>query len=328
MKIRIDIDSIKKLIELNISFKTIINYMLECSSICNKLNINRLKLALYIDKELYNKVFLKKTDKELYEFLNVNKILIKKIVDNNLFYNFTLCNEQQNLIVFLKYLDTINDTKHIIDIINKLESLNLTSIYYTTENLDKLYHTIISTNGKYINIGDIISDGEKTYINQFYTSSYPFLLKNANFILSYNKNNNLFCRHSSADMILRNFNFSVDDLPTLEYITDLNIEPKINKDDIFKKTIFIDNLYDINTYIDSIKQNILELTSYKSKLTENEYLLFSKTNNIYSKKIEELLTLKQQYLNKSNIYNLNEELINIGLKYKKDMIESSKIDYD
>lgn len=167
----------------------------------------------------------------LYELFSTNTFLIfychiSKIENRNVFINFI------NYII--KNYDKKNELKKYI---KKFQELGIYDFYYNDKfDFNDIYNI---SSSHFENIG-VYSDGNKKWLSRVDTK-FPVFISDANYIIEYNKNNNLIC------MKLKNLEFDLDTLPSKSDLHDKIVcNQEIDYNESNTKTLSVDLLYQLN----------------------------------------------------------------------------------
>lgn len=262
-------------------------------------------------------------------FIKENAEILKKIKETDLFYtivfDYNILNQFEDYKVFLTYIsEKVKENKdNIIEIFKTIVHYNTFELIYTDEEINNRYYITISKNyfdnNKY-NISGVLTDGETIFLNSYYKGTYPMIVHNANFIVTYDISG---LHESITYVIIRNLDFDAKKLLDKQVLLDNTKPPYIDLKDIEQKSETINNLYYLEELIAKIENNIKmiknnEVSEIKDKLLP-----------LYEKQLEELNEEKNDFIKFLNEEkNYTEEIIEQGLNYLKDVYFNMSIDID
>lgn len=160
---------------------------------------------------------------------------IKKNINDYVDFVSYLYNNQIDKEVILKNLEEIKKIGINEFIFNPKESLDNV---YTAKILENSLES--RNNEKRYFVSSICSDGDKNWLNQTDEKYYPFTVKGAKYIIEYTKGS-LF--QDKVAMIVKDFNFDTETLPSVELLRDTSVLPDIDYDIINSKTRAVDITY-------------------------------------------------------------------------------------
>lgn len=271
-------------------------------------------------------------------YINRYRNLLKQLIDNDMFNELYLKVISQSDYVydeyksFIDYLCSICDKKDLVlDNLAKINELGIANFSFKPYKSFDGIHDIIVQEGEN-NLQDerqlycvhgTLTDGEKSWLNQYESNVYRYVTKNANFKIEFIKGS---ANNDIVSMYLRNLEFNSNDLPSRDDIMNKHMLLDIDFDLIREKNWLIDFNYGAVSSLESANDLLLYSNYLLEQLnvagSRSDYVILKNQLVMLEPFIKNLKEIQDRYLRSScdsevtsfsEIYNLTDEKI----KYEK-----------
>ena len=312
------IESIEKILNMKLGYETIKDFRDNYEPIRHDTDIAYLLCPKKIPK-------FNKRKNEIKEFAEKYQDIINQLQESDMLYD--LCNGIEfgmywpEYSIILKKLFN-SDKDKIFKLLEKLKEYNCSEIEFVNSDFSNIFYEEFHKDRKdQYEIEYMFSDGEKTYLAQYYSDTYPVIFKNAHIIFVFKNGKSFYNRNR---IYINSFDIDVDNIDFVN--SEEEILERVDFNEIKKYSKMCNYIRYLIKQEEAVKYTISSL----QKLLDNKELskMTKSQLDTLNKQKEELQILRENIINKYIELNYDKTTIDISLKYLQEAEWNSSIDID
>lgn len=283
------------------SFLIIDEYMTALRTIMKQKGICVNDLLQYSKSKIENKkelslIYKDESLKQIYnKFIDKYFNIIKELFNKGFFWDIYYASNDyyiDNALNIITYIKNNYENKEVIrNNIKKIIEYHISNIIF--DEVNKIYDiSIINNNGNMI-VNGIYTDGQETFLSKKNNYFYPVLVKDANYVFEYEKNNTTDIKFYCKNLLFDNKSF-----PDIDFFEDKNILPKIDKEKIEELTEICKSIISLQNKIDDLTKTYYDPFIIKKEFLKESAEEYNFYNEILKSIIEKCEKIKQNMIEK------------------------------